>query len=160
MSEQWVLFLDLRGCFSFALGSFLKQLIVSITARSIWLSSYQLLGFFKMTINVSLATKFETENINGKIDFNLWHNKMCAFLIQQGLLKALKGKDVLPATLSDEEKRNLLQWAHRRTPQQNRVAKFMKKILWETACWDRQVSKLFISQKNHIEKKVHECSSM
>lgn len=126
MSEQWVLFLDLRGCFSFALGSFLKQLIVSITARSIWLSSYQLLGFFKMTINVSLATKFETENINGKIDFNLWHNKMCAFLIQQGLLKALKGKDVLPATLSDEEKKNLLQWAHRRTPQQNRVAKFMK----------------------------------
>lgn len=61
-----------------------------------------------MTINVSLATKFETENINGKIDFNLWHNKMCSFLIQQGLLKALKGKDVLPATLSDEEKKKSL----------------------------------------------------
>ena len=42
-----------------------------------------------MTITVSLATKFEIENINGKIDFNLWHIKMCAFLVQQGLLKAL-----------------------------------------------------------------------
>ena len=77
------------GCFSFALGSLLKHLIVTITARSIWLSSYLLLGFFKMTITVSLATKFEIENINGKIDFNLWHIKMCAFLVQQGLLKAL-----------------------------------------------------------------------
>lgn len=58
-----------------------------------------------MTINVLLATKFEIENINGKIDFNLWHIKMCAFLVQQGLLKALKGEDVLPATLSDEKKK-------------------------------------------------------
>ena len=47
---------------------------------------------------------------------------MCAFLVQQGLLKALKGEDVLPATLSDEKKKKiLLQRAHRRTPQQNRL---------------------------------------
>ena len=36
----------------------------------------------------------------------------------------------------------------------------MKKILWETARWDQQASKLFISQKNYIEKKVLECSTM
>ena len=38
--------------------------------------------------------------------------KMHALLVQQGLWKALKGKDALPATLSDEEKEDLLEWAH------------------------------------------------
>ena len=37
---------------------------------------------------------------------------MHALLVQQGLWKALKGKDALPATLSDEEKEDLLEWAH------------------------------------------------
>ena len=37
---------------------------------------------------------------------------MRALLVPQGLWKALKGKDALPATLSDEEKEDLLERAH------------------------------------------------
>jgi hypothetical protein len=36
----------------------------------------------------------------------------CALLVQQGLFRALKGKDSLPAQLSKEEKENLLEQAH------------------------------------------------
>ncbi|KAF3960825.1 hypothetical protein CMV_014492 [Castanea mollissima] len=55
------------------------------------------------------ATRFEIEKFNGKNDFNLWRVKMRALLVQQGLWKALKGKNALPATLSDEEKEDLLE---------------------------------------------------
>ena len=58
------------------------------------------------------ATRFEIEKFNGKNDFSLWHVKMHSLLVQQGLWKALKGKNALPATLSNEEKEDLLEWAH------------------------------------------------
>ena len=65
-----------------------------------------------MATKVSSITKFEIDKFNGKNDFSLWHVKMHALLVQQGLWKALKGKDALPATLSDEEKEDLLERAH------------------------------------------------
>ena len=65
-----------------------------------------------MATKVSLAAKFEMDKFNRKNDFSLWRVKMHALLVQQGLWKALKGKDALPATLSDEEKEDLLEWAH------------------------------------------------
>ena len=65
-----------------------------------------------MATKVSLAAKFEIDKFNRKNDFSLWRVKMHALLVQQGLWKALKGKDALPATLSDEEKEDLLEWAH------------------------------------------------
>ena len=65
-----------------------------------------------MATKVSSAAKFEIDKFNGKNDFSLWRVKMHALLVQQGLWKALKGKDALPATLSDEEKEDLLEWAH------------------------------------------------
>ena len=65
-----------------------------------------------MVTKVSLAAKFEIDKFNGKNDFNLWRVKMRALLVQQGLWKALKGKDALPAMLSDEEKEDLLVQAH------------------------------------------------
>ncbi|KAL4627753.1 hypothetical protein ACB092_05G188600 [Castanea dentata] len=37
---------------------------------------------------------------------------MRVLLVQQGFWKALKGKDALPAMLSDEEKEDLLEPAH------------------------------------------------
>ena len=58
------------------------------------------------------ATRFEIEKFNGKNDFSLWHVKMHSLLVQQGLWKALKGKNASPATLSNEEKEDLLEWAH------------------------------------------------
>ena len=58
------------------------------------------------------ATRFEIDKFNGKNDFSLWRVKMRALLVQKGLWKALKGKDALPATLSDEGKEDLLERAH------------------------------------------------
>ena len=58
------------------------------------------------------TTRFEIEKFNRKNNFSLWRVKMRALLVQQGLWKALKGKNALPATLSDEEKENLLEQAH------------------------------------------------
>ena len=57
-------------------------------------------------------TKFEVEKFDGRNDFSLWHVKMCALLVQQGLSKALKGKDALPTTMYDEEKDELKEKTH------------------------------------------------
>ncbi|KAK2989446.1 hypothetical protein RJ640_018764 [Escallonia rubra] len=54
------------------------------------------------------STKYDLEKFDGSNDFSLWRIKMRAVLIQQGLLKALKGKqednsdgaDVLSVTTS------------------------------------------------------------
>ncbi|KAK2966723.1 hypothetical protein RJ640_000624 [Escallonia rubra] len=45
------------------------------------------------------STKYDLEKFDGSNDFSLWRMKMCAVLIQQGLLKALKGKQGLPDTM-------------------------------------------------------------
>ena len=58
------------------------------------------------------AMRFEIEKFNGKNDISLRCVKMRALLVQQGLWKALKGKNALLATLSNEEKEDLLEWAH------------------------------------------------
>ena len=65
-----------------------------------------------MATKALLATRFEIEKFNGKNDFSLWHVKMLALLVQQGLWKALQGKNALLATLLDEEKEDLLEQAH------------------------------------------------
>ncbi|KAK3003807.1 hypothetical protein RJ639_018965 [Escallonia herrerae] len=56
--------------------------------------------------------KYDLENFDGSTDFSLWRMKMHAVLIQQGLLKALKGKQGLPDTMSDDEKEDMLERAH------------------------------------------------
>uniref|UniRef100_A0A2N9JAK8 Uncharacterized protein n=1 Tax=Fagus sylvatica TaxID=28930 RepID=A0A2N9JAK8_FAGSY len=65
-----------------------------------------------MAAKFSLGAKNEIEKFNGKNDFSLWHVKMRVLLVQQGLLRALKGKDSLLAQLSEEEKEDLLERAH------------------------------------------------
>ena len=55
-------------------------------------------------------TKNEIVTFDGKNNFCLWHVKMQALLVQRRLLKALQGKEVLPATLSNDEKVDLLKW--------------------------------------------------
>ena len=56
--------------------------------------------------------KFEIEKFNGNNDFDLWHLKMHILLVQNGLQKALKGKNTLPEKLSDEENDELLEKAY------------------------------------------------
>jgi hypothetical protein len=65
-----------------------------------------------MAAKVSSKAKYEIEKFNGKNDFSLLRVKMRALLVQQGLLRALKGKDYLPAQLSEEEKEDLLERTH------------------------------------------------
>ena len=55
------------------------------------------------------SMKYEIDKFNGRNDFNLWRLKMRALLVQQGLLKALKGVNALPTTLSEEEKGDMLE---------------------------------------------------
>ncbi|KAK2988417.1 hypothetical protein RJ640_007710 [Escallonia rubra] len=47
------------------------------------------------------------EKFDGSNDFSLWRMKMCTVLIQQGLLKALKGNQGLPETMSADEKEDI-----------------------------------------------------
>ena len=48
-----------------------------------------------MATKALLAIRFEIEKFNGKNDFSLWRVKMHALLVEQGLWKTLKGKNVL-----------------------------------------------------------------
>ncbi|KAK2985864.1 hypothetical protein RJ640_009934 [Escallonia rubra] len=58
------------------------------------------------------STKYDLEKFDGSNDFSLWRMKMRVVLIQQGLLKVLKGKQGLPDTMSDDEKEDMLERAH------------------------------------------------
>ncbi|KAK3007357.1 hypothetical protein RJ639_017832 [Escallonia herrerae] len=55
----------------------------------------------------NISTKYDLEKFDGSNDFSLWRMKMRAVLIQQGLLKALKGKEGLPETMSADEKEDI-----------------------------------------------------
>ncbi|KAK2988332.1 hypothetical protein RJ640_000319 [Escallonia rubra] len=55
----------------------------------------------------STSTKYDLEKFDGSNDFSLWRMKMRVVFIQQGLLKALKGKQGLPDTMSDDEKEDI-----------------------------------------------------
>jgi len=59
-----------------------------------------------------MAAKFDIEKFDGRNDFNLWRVRMKALLVQQGLSKALKGKDALPESLTEDEKENILEKVH------------------------------------------------
>ncbi|KAK3023754.1 hypothetical protein RJ639_044463 [Escallonia herrerae] len=57
------------------------------------------------------STKYDLEKFDGSHDFSLWRMKTRAVLIQQGLLKALKGKQGLLDTMSADEKEEMLERA-------------------------------------------------
>ena len=58
------------------------------------------------------AMKFDVEVFDGKSkDFNMWRLKMQFLLVQQGLSKAVKGKDALPIEWKDEEKEEYIERA-------------------------------------------------
>jgi hypothetical protein len=59
-----------------------------------------------------MAAKFDIEKFDGRNNFNLWRVRMKALLVQQGLFKALKGKDALPESLTEDEKEEILEKAH------------------------------------------------
>ena len=58
------------------------------------------------------TTKFEVEKFTGSNDFGLWRLKMRALLVHQGLEEALKGISGLPETMSDQDKKVLMEKAH------------------------------------------------
>ncbi|KAK3009893.1 hypothetical protein RJ639_012982 [Escallonia herrerae] len=58
------------------------------------------------------STKYDLEMFDGSNNFSLWRMKIRDVLIQQGLLKALKGKQGLPDTMSADEKEDMFKRAH------------------------------------------------
>ena len=60
-----------------------------------------------------MVTKFKVEKFDGRNHFSLWHIKMCALLVQQGLSKALKGRKTPPTIMLDEENDELMEKSHR-----------------------------------------------
>ena len=55
-----------------------------------------------------MAAEFKIEKFNENNDFGPWRLKMHALLVQNGLHKALRGKNALSEILSDEENDELL----------------------------------------------------
>jgi hypothetical protein len=49
------------------------------------------------------SSKFEVEKFSGKNNFELWKLKMHELLLQQGVLKALLGKENHPVTIKDDD---------------------------------------------------------
>lgn len=49
------------------------------------------------------TAKYDVEPFDGKSNFSIWQSTVKDILVQQGLLKALKGKSNKPATMKDEE---------------------------------------------------------
>ena len=58
------------------------------------------------------STKYEVERFTGQNDFGLWRVKMRALLVHQGLDDALKGDKGLPSTMSEKEKKEIMEKAH------------------------------------------------
>ncbi|KAK2995729.1 hypothetical protein RJ640_016681 [Escallonia rubra] len=58
------------------------------------------------------STKYDLDKFDGSNDFSLWRMKMRVVMIQQGLLKALKGNQGLSETMSADEKEDMLERAH------------------------------------------------
>lgn len=55
------------------------------------------------------STKYEIQKLTGKNDFNLWCLKMQFLLVHHGLLEALKGSDKMDVSLSEKEKRTMVE---------------------------------------------------
>jgi hypothetical protein len=49
------------------------------------------------------SSKFEVEKFSGKNNFELWKLKMHELLLQQGVLKAILGKENHPVTIKDDD---------------------------------------------------------
>lgn len=56
--------------------------------------------------------KYNIDKFNGKNDFALWRLKMRALLVQQGLDEVLEGERKLPNTLTETQKKELMNKAH------------------------------------------------
>ena len=57
-------------------------------------------------------SKFEIEKFTGDNDYGLWKMKMRAVLVREGLSATLDGESSLPETLSEKEKKDLLDRAY------------------------------------------------
>jgi len=58
------------------------------------------------------SAKFDIEKFTSKNDFRLWRMKMRALLVHHGLEQALEGEKGLPTTMSEREKKKVLNKAH------------------------------------------------
>lgn len=59
-----------------------------------------------------MAAKYDVEKFTGSNYFGLWRMKMKALLVHQGLYEALLGEKLLRETMSDRDKKEVLDKAH------------------------------------------------
>jgi hypothetical protein len=59
-------------------------------------------GMFPLRAKMQSA-KFKIEKFNGKNNFKIWKVKMHDMLVQEGLVKALLGKENQPLTITDDD---------------------------------------------------------
>ena len=67
--------------------------------------------YFKFIL-YTIMTKYEIVKFDRKDNFKLGHVKMRALLVQQGLLKIVQDREILPTMLLDDEKQDLLELLH------------------------------------------------
>ena len=60
---------------------------------------------------MAVSMKYAMEKFDGKNSFSLWKVKMKAMLVQQGIQKAIMGRNQLPNTLSELEKDDIMEKA-------------------------------------------------
>jgi hypothetical protein len=61
------------------------------------------LEFFPLLMAITQSAKFKIEKFNGKNNFEIWKVKMHDLLVQQGVVKALLGKEKQNVTIKDED---------------------------------------------------------
>jgi len=61
---------------------------------------------------IMTSTKYEVDKFTSLNDIRLWRLKICALLVQQGLLEALEGKCRLDVAMEKMDKKTLLEKGH------------------------------------------------
>ena len=57
----------------------------------------------RFVMEKKVASQFRVERFDGKGSFTLWQRRVKDILVQQGLARALKGKDAKPEKMEDYE---------------------------------------------------------
>ncbi|GFS40804.1 wall associated kinase-like 7 [Actinidia rufa] len=69
---------------------------------------FEIRVFITSTMKATINSQFSLERFNGNSSFTLWQRRVKYILVQQGLAKALKGKDAKPETMKDDDWEELM----------------------------------------------------
>ena len=90
---------------------FIICVVDSFVMRLIW-AIPQKTGAMNVDSIIMTSTKYEVDKFTSLNDIRLWRLKICALLVQQGLLEALEGKCRLDVAMEKMDKKTLLEKGH------------------------------------------------